>query len=959
MPARNPRIGKRSFPSSSSSSSSSSSYYVYTVVFIAIFLVAAWMLMSSSISPSQATAHHSRASFFPTPSTPSMVKSLIERVGAQEDDDDDGNRDKEGPEVMGVGKESRDEVEERNRDEERRAEDGSNLDGGVEEIQKESQKQMESGDDGTREVGNDEKIEEAVDVNKQEFEEKREGDDESKQEFEEENKEGDDGRFKEKEEGDNEIQHEFEEKKEEGDNEGKQEFEEKKEEGDNEIRQASEEKIEEVDSEGKQEFEEKKEEMDKEIQQAFEDKREEIDREGKQDFEEEKKQEMDNEIQQAFEEKKEELDSEDKREFEEKKEGDAKRQREFEDKKDEAEDESQQQTGRQMDTESVGDDLQQPAQQLEEESSDVGDSVLDGPQLEVLTESDGEKRQWATQEDQSEDEKERRKVEEMQFIGGASRGEDFGNSYSFDWKLCNATTGPDYIPCLDNLKAIEKLHKKHHEHRERHCPDESVTCLVPLPEGYRRSIEWPKSRDRIWYNNVPRTKLAKVKGHQNWVKVTGEYLTFPGGGTQFIHGALHYIDFIRQSFRSIAWGRHTRVILDVGCGVASFGGYLFERDVLAMSFAPKDEHEAQVQFALERGIPAISAVMGSQRLPFPSRVFDLIHCARCRVPWHADGGILLLEINRLLRPGGVFVWSETPVYQKLREDVEIWKSMTSLTISMCWDLVTIKKDRLNGIAAAIYRKPSSNECYTNRKHQNPPMCNEDDDPNAAWYIPLKTCMHQVPIDESEQGSKWPEEWPRRLRVPPYWLNTSQVGVYGKPAPNDFTSDYEHWKRVVTKSYLSGFGINWSRVRNVMDMRAVYGGFAAALKDINVWVMNLVNIDAPDTLPIIYERGLFGIYHDWCESFSTYPRTYDLLHADHLFSRIKERCEIVPVMAEVDRIVRPGGKLVVRDEFATISEVDNLLKSLHWEVQLTFSEDQEGILCAEKSDWRPEVFVSSS
>jgi hypothetical protein len=50
----------------------------------------------------------------------------------------------------------------------------------------------------------------------------------------------------------------------------------------------------------------------------------------------------------------------------------------------------------------------------------------------------------------------------------------------------------------------------------------------------------------------------------------------------------------------------------------------------------------------------------------------------------------------------------------------------------------------------------------------------------------------------------------------------------------------------------------------------------------------VPIDSPDTLPIIYERGLFGMYHDWCESFSTYPRTYDLLHADHLFSKLRKR-----------------------------------------------------------------------
>ena len=58
-----------------------------------------------------------------------------------------------------------------------------------------------------------------------------------------------------------------------------------------------------------------------------------------------------------------------------------------------------------------------------------------------------------------------------------------------------------------------------------------------------------------------------------------------------------------------------------------------------MSLAPKDEHEAQVQFALERGIPAISAVMGTQRLPFPGIVFDVVHCARCRVPWHIEGNL--------------------------------------------------------------------------------------------------------------------------------------------------------------------------------------------------------------------------------------------------------------------------------------------------------------------------------
>ncbi|CAH8299523.1 unnamed protein product [Eruca vesicaria subsp. sativa] len=533
-----------------------------------------------------------------------------------------------------------------------------------------------------------------------------------------------------------------------------------------------------------------------------------------------------------------------------------------------------------------------------------------------------------------------------------SQNEKKAQVSSIKWKLCNVTAGPDYIPCLDNWQAIKKLHStKHYEHRERHCPEESPTCLVSLPEGYKRSIKWPKSREKIWYNNIPHTKLAQVKGHQNWVKMSGEYLTFPGGGTQFKNGALHYIDFLQESYPDIAWGNRTRVILDVGCGVASFGGYLFDRDVLALSFAPKDEHEAQVQFALERGIPAMSNVMGTKRLPFPGSVFDLIHCARCRVPWHIEGGKLLLELNRALRPGGFFVWSATPVYRKTEEDVGIWKAMSKLTKAMCWKLMTIKKDKLNEVGAAIYQKPMTNDCYNQRSQKEPPLCKDSDDQNAAWNVPLEACMHKVTEDSSKRGAVWPESWPERVETVPQWLD-SQEGVYGKPAQEDFTADQKRWKTIVSKSYLDGMGIDWSYVRNVMDMRAVYGGFAAALKDLKLWVMNVVPIDSADTLPIIYERGLFGIYHDWCESFSTYPRTYDLLHADHLFSSLKKRCSLVSAIAEVDRILRPQGTFIVRDDMETIGEIEKMVKSMKWNVRMTHSKDGEGVLSVQKSLWRP-------
>jgi hypothetical protein len=68
------------------------------------------------------------------------------------------------------------------------------------------------------------------------------------------------------------------------------------------------------------------------------------------------------------------------------------------------------------------------------------------------------------------------------------------------WKLCAWSGSQDYIPCLDNTKAIKALRTtKHFEHRERHCPlqEELPKCLVPLPDGYTQPIRWNISRDQV------------------------------------------------------------------------------------------------------------------------------------------------------------------------------------------------------------------------------------------------------------------------------------------------------------------------------------------------------------------------------------------------------------------------------------------------------------------------------
>ncbi|CAI5991683.1 unnamed protein product [Closterium sp. NIES-64] len=1028
--------------------------------------------------------------------------------------------------------------------------------------------------------------------------------------------------------------------------------------------------------------------------------------------------------------------------------------------------------------------------------------------------------------------------------GGALPSLDLENA-KFRWPSCGGNR-TDWVPCLDNEKAIKALRtNKHYEHRERHCPlpGEMEKCLVPLPKGYKAHVPWPESRDQVWYDNVPHPGLASYKKDQNWVAMEGDKLVFPGGGTQFTHGATGYINFVQKTLVPflwyVAWGiedhanpvlvfwahacrglpqrgasacetwavgglgllrrlrrcgvgqasardaghglwhglRRVRVMLDMGCGVASLSAYLDAFDVRVMSMAPKDEHEAQafdvrvmsmapkdeheaqvrrevtfyqvrrevtssgdlrvmsmapkdgheaqvrargwmaqaqgassfwaigrmvescgeglkpvsipgleafdvrvmsmapkdgtalgqgvlavvgvmgtqrmpltlqIQLALERGVLAVVGVMGTQRLPFSSNSFDAVHCARCRVPWHIDGGwgiipnqacvhalplslclpfssnslmlftaldavchgtlmvggMLLLELNRVLRPGGFFIWSATPVYRHKGDDEEIWSgpcfiwsatpvyrhkgndeeiwsarassgrpdgewemengrwgmgdgewemgngrwgmgdgecemgngrwgmgdgewemgngrwgmhvyhhkgddeeiwsAMADLAQRMCWTLkvrekedeldnvgvavdlaqrmcwtlkvreredgldnVREKEDGLDNVGVAVWQKPSDNRCYSERSAGTPPpMCESDDNPDAAWaaqwpamsraslrafpyvsdrlalsisppprflpapryvpmkaclnpvpafkgasravpawltnsllrrlkgracvadqlsfypppplpllsrYVPMKACLNPVPAFKGMRAAQWPAMGRARLRAVPAWLQMLKRGVFGGPAVAEMKRDQIHWKKVVA-FYDASFGIDWGTVRNVMDMNAHYGGFAAelAVSKKPLWVLNVVPTSGPDSLPIVFERGLVGIYHDWCESFNSYPRSYDFLHADHTVSQEVGRCDITAVLPEMDRLLRPEGRpcditsvllemdrllrpegwAVFRDHTRMGGSILNIATSFRWRLKFNKTEGGEVLLAFQKGFWRP-------
>ncbi|KAM7499622.1 hypothetical protein LguiA_024036 [Lonicera macranthoides] len=525
----------------------------------------------------------------------------------------------------------------------------------------------------------------------------------------------------------------------------------------------------------------------------------------------------------------------------------------------------------------------------------------------------------------------------------------------------------EYTPCEDINRSL-KFDRERLIYRERHCPDknELLKCRVPAPYGYKNPFKWPASRDLVWYANVPHKELTVEKAVQNWIRYEGDRFRFPGGGTMFPNGADSYIDDIGKLI-NLRDGS-IRTAIDTGCGVASWGAYLLSRDILTMSFAPRDTHEAQVQFALERGVPALIGVLASKRLPYPSRAFDMAHCSRCLIPWGQYDGIYLGEVDRLLRPGGYWILSGPPInwkkhwkgWQRAKEDLNAEQSVIEkVAKSLCWNKLVENGD------IAIWQKPINHlHCKVNRKiTHNPPFCPAQN-PDEAWYTNMGSCLTPLPEVRNSKEVAGGElaKWPKRLNAIPPRIKR---GTIEGATTEVFENDLKIWKKRVSyyKSVNNQLGQS-GRYRNVLDMNAYLGGFAASLIKDPLWVMNVIPVEAKvNTLGLIYERGLIGTYQSWCEAMSTYPRTYDLIHADSVFTLYKDRCEMEDIILEMDRILRPEGNLIIREDVDVLVKVKRIADGMKWESQIVDHEDgplqREKLLFAVKLYWTAPPAPASS
>lgn len=130
------------------------------------------------------------------------------------------------------------------------------------------------------------------------------------------------------------------------------------------------------------------------------------------------------------------------------------------------------------------------------------------------------------------------------------------------------------------------------------------------------------------------------------------------------------------------------------------------------------------------------------------------------------------------------------------------------------------------------------------------------------YKKLESCINPYPKVSSAEDFAGGElkPFPRRLyAIPPRIASGSVPGFSVK----SYEDDIRQWQKHVKSYKKINRLLDTGRYRNVMDMNAGFGSFAAAIESPKLWVMNVVpTVADTSTLGVIYERGLIGIYHDW-------------------------------------------------------------------------------------------------
>ncbi|XP_076953575.1 putative methyltransferase PMT5 [Bidens hawaiensis] len=507
-------------------------------------------------------------------------------------------------------------------------------------------------------------------------------------------------------------------------------------------------------------------------------------------------------------------------------------------------------------------------------------------------------------------------------------------------KLCGKER-EHYVPCY-NVSANLLTGFTNGEEFDRHCEVSKGEpyCLVRPPKDYKTPLSWPVGRDVIWNENVKITKeqfLSSGSMTKRLMLMEENQISFQSDDGLMFDGVKDYSHQVAEmiGLRSDAEFHQAgvHIVLDIGCGFGSFGAHLLSVKLMTVCMAAYELTGSQVQISLERGLPAVIGNFNFRQLPFPSLSYDMIHCAECGILWDDKDGLLLIEADRILKPGGYFVLHGSSLSTKKGS---MASPIEELAQKICWAFIAQQEETF------IWQKTVDPLCYLSSVQGIVPPCTEQKEDIPSFYEPLASCM----------GGTTSKRWvPIQNRTSISKFTPAELGAY-EIQKDEFDEDFEsslsalrnywslltplifsdHPKRPGDEDPLPPYNM----IRNVMDMNARYGGLNAAfLKEGKaVWVMNVVPINARNTLPVILHQGFAGVLHDWCEPFPTYPLTYDMLHANGLLSYLtSEQCSITNLLLEMDRILRPEGWVVLSDDAGSIEKARSIATQIRWEARV--------------------------